>query len=337
MYIDEADIKVMAGSGGRGALSFRREKYIPRGGPNGGDGGDGGSVFLEADGATNTLGQFRYQSQFKAKDGERGQSKNCRGRNADDLVIRVPIGAVIYDKETGELIGELLEHEDRFMVAQGGFHGLGNARYKSSTNRAPRTTTPGSPGDERSLHLELKLLADVGLVGLPNAGKSTLISAVSQARPKVAAYPFTTLSPELGVVDVSIDEQFVMADIPGLIEGASEGVGLGHRFLKHVSRTRLLLHCVELSFDGFSEAVAAFKTIETELRAFDASLVEKPRWLVVTKADLLLEEERDAKVQELKEAIGWDGPCYLISSVAQQGLTQLCRGVVDFLAENKIS
>ncbi len=330
-YVDEADIVVTAGSGGRGCLSFRREKYIPRGGPDGGDGGDGGSVILRASEGHNTLSQFRYQTQFKASSGEGGRGKNCRGKNGDDLTIEVAVGTVVYDKETGELIGDLTKHGEELIVAQGGFHGLGNARYKSSVNRAPRTTTPGSPGEKRRLHLELKVLADVGLVGLPNAGKSTLISAVSHARPKVASYPFTTLSPELGVVDVSINEQFVMADIPGLIEGASEGAGLGHRFLKHVSRTRILLHCVALSEDGIDESVEAFKTVEAELAAFGHGLMEKERWLVITKSDLLPDEMLAEQVEALKAVLAWTGQVYVISSVAQTGLKELCRGVMNQL------
>ena len=303
-FVDEAIIKVKAGDGGNGIVSFRREKYIPKGGPDGGDGGDGGSVYLEADRGLNTLVDFRTSRYFEAERGENGRGRNQTGRSGEDLVIPVPVGTEVYDEETGELIGDLTEPGQRLKVAQGGFHGLGNTRFKSSVNRAPRQCTQGTPGEGRTLRLELKLLAVVGLLGLPNAGKSTFISAVSSARPKVADYPFTTLHPNLGVVRVDPTRSFVVADIPGVIEGAAEGAGLGIQFLKHLSRTRLLLHLVDIAPADGSDPVEAVRTIEHELARFSPELADRPRWLVCNKIDLLPEAEREARCREVVQALG---------------------------------
>ncbi|WP_058442665.1 Obg family GTPase CgtA, partial [Legionella brunensis] len=279
-FVDEAVIKVEAGNGGHGCLSFRREKFVPRGGPDGGDGGDGGSVFLEASSDLNTLVDFRYQRHYKAQNGQSGMGGNCTGKKGEDLVILVPVGTMVFDIDTGELLGDINEAGERLLVAQGGFHGLGNTRYKSSVNRAPRQTTQGTLGEARHLRLELRVLADVGLLGLPNAGKSTLIRAVSSAKPKVADYPFTTLHPALGVVSVASHKSFVMADIPGLIEGAAEGAGLGHRFLKHLSRTCVLLHVIDIAPIDESNPIDSAKAILNELAEYDPELLDKPRWLV---------------------------------------------------------
>lgn len=334
-FVDEATIRVAAGDGGNGCLSFRREKYIPRGGPDGGDGGDGGSVYLVADENLNTLVDFRHKRRYQAERGEGGKGSNCRGKSGDDLEVKVPMGTVVHDVETEELIGELLHHGQRLLVAQGGFHGLGNARYKSSTNRAPRQTSPGKPGEKRELHLELKLLADVGLLGLPNAGKSSLIQAISAARPKVADYPFTTLVPNLGVVRIDAMQSFVVADVPGLIEGAADGQGLGIQFLKHLSRTHVLWHIIDVMPPDEADPVAAFKAIEGELAKFTEDLTMRERWLVLNKIDLLPEEEREAHCQAIVEQLQWQGPIFCISAAQRLGLDELCQATMLYLAASK--
>lgn len=334
-FVDEATIKVHAGKGGNGCLSFRREKYIPHGGPDGGDGGDGGSVFLLAKEGLNTLIDFRYTRNFKAQNGQQGTSAECTGKGGDDLVLEVPIGTTVIDMETGDVLGDLTEIDQRLKVAQGGFHGLGNTRYKSSTNRAPRQTSPGKEGDVRELKLELKVLADVGLLGLPNAGKSTLIRSVSAARPKVADYPFTTLIPNLGVVGMSGDRSFVVADIPGLIEGASEGAGLGIRFLKHLTRTRLLLHLVDMMpYDGSTPEHNA-RVIEKELKTFSSTLSDQDRWLVLNKVDLIPEDEVEEACQKVVTALSWEGPVFYISGLASVGTKSLCAKIMDYIDEKR--
>ncbi|MFT7688864.1 MAG: GTP-binding protein, partial [Candidatus Azotimanducaceae bacterium] len=291
-FVDEASIKVEAGDGGAGCLSFRREKYIAKGGPDGGDGGDGGSVYLVGDDALNTLVDFQFRPRIRAKKGEHGKGKDCTGAKGESNYVKVPLGTSVFDDENDEYLGDVNLHGETMLIAQGGFHGLGNVRFKSSTNRAPRQTTDGSAGDVKSLRLELKLIADVGLLGLPNAGKSTLIRSVSSARPKVADYPFTTLIPNLGVVKVG-DESFVIADIPGLIEGAAEGTGLGVQFLKHLSRTRLLLHMVELSPADGSDPEENYKILENEVAKYSEGIAEKDRWLVFSKLDIMSEDQVD--------------------------------------------
>jgi GTP-binding protein len=305
-FVDEASIRVEAGKGGNGCLSFRREKYIAKGGPDGGDGGDGGSIYLVGDADLNTLVDYRFQPRYRAKSGESGKGKDQTGAKGDDIYLRVPLGTSIFDDETGEYLGDVSEEKEEILVAQGGFHGLGNVRFKSSTNRAPRQTKPGSPGELKNLRLELKLLADVGLLGLPNAGKSTLISAVSAARPKIADYPFTTLVPNLGVVTVGDDHSFVIADIPGLIEGAADGAGLGVQFLKHLSRTRLLLHLIDLAPMDGSDPVENFKIIERELAKYSEGIANKERWLVLTKTDLIPKGDLETRVAEIKAALKVD-------------------------------
>ena len=332
-FIDEATIEVRAGDGGNGCVSFRREKYIPHGGPDGGDGGDGGSVYLEADSCINTLIDFRHTRKFIAERGVNGKGRNCTGKSGEDLVVKVPVGTIVHEDETGELIGDLVRNGQRLLVARGGFHGLGNARYKSSTNRTPRQSKPGTPGEKRQLHLEMKLLADVGLLGIPNAGKSTLISAVSSARPKIADYPFTTLHPNLGVVRASSHRSFVMADIPGLIEGAAEGAGLGIRFLKHLSRTHLLLHLLDMGPD--CDPIADATTIIAELEQYDAELAERDRWLVLNKVDLIPEDERKQRCQEVVKALDWKGPVFEISALAHTGTDALVHAVMDFIENRK--
>jgi len=330
-FVDEAPISVQAGNGGRGCLSFRREKFIAKGGPDGGDGGDGGSVYLEADENLNTLIDYRYQRSYRAQNGEPGRGSNCTGRKGDDLVLMVPVGTTVIDTETEEQVGDLTQHGQRLLVAQGGFHGLGNTRFKSSVNRAPRRTSPGSEGDTRQLKLEMKVLADVGMLGLPNAGKSTFIRAVSAAQPKVADYPFTTLVPSLGVVSVQKHRSFVVADIPGLIEGASEGAGLGIRFLKHLTRCRILLHLVDLCPpDGSSPAQAA-KAIADELQKFSPTLAKRNRWLVLNKSDLLTDEEVQARKQEIIEALDWKEPVYVVSAISKLGTDDLCENLLRYL------
>ena len=327
-FVDEASIQVSAGNGGNGSASFRREKYVPFGGPDGGDGGRGGSVYLEGESGLNTLVDFRHKRKYKAQNGQGGSGRNMTGKSGEDIVIRVPLGTVVRDEESGELLGEVTEQGQRLLVAQGGKGGLGNVHFKSSTNRAPRRTVPGSPGEAKPLHLELKVLADVGLLGFPNAGKSTLITAVSAARPKVADYPFTTLYPNLGVVRIDVERSFVIADIPGLIEGAAEGTGLGIQFLKHLQRTRLLLHLVDLAPLALEvEPAEQVRQLEQEMQKFDAGLMDKPRWLVFTKADLLPQEEARAKAGEVVQALGWKAPWALISSVTKTGTDELMQQV----------
>jgi len=336
-FVDEAFIRVEAGDGGSGCVSFRREKYIPKGGPDGGDGGDGGSVRLVADNNINTLVDFRFQRIQRAESGHKGRGRDMRGRSGADLDIRVPVGTRVFDQETGELVGELLTHGERLMVAQGGFHGIGNARYKSSTNRAPRQFSPGTPGERRELHLELILLADVGVLGLPNAGKSSLIRQVSSARPKVAEYPFTTLYPNLGVVRLGRNRSFVIADIPGVIEGAAEGAGLGLQFLKHLARTRLLLHLVDIApLDETLDPADQVRKIQAELAAFDVDLARKERWLVLNKCDLLEAGELSRRCGQLIEALGWQGPVYEISALTGAGTARLTADLMHRLESLKV-
>jgi GTP-binding protein len=330
-FVDEATIRVQAGNGGHGCLSFRREKYIPRGGPDGGDGGHGGSVWLQADRGVNTLADFRVQRKFRAQNGEPGAGRNKTGRSGEDLVVRVPAGTIVADVDTGEVLGDLADHGARLKVADGGRGGLGNTRFKSSTNRAPRQTTNGTPGEARHLKLELKLLADVGLLGLPNAGKSSLIRAMSGARPKVADYPFTTLHPHLGVVRVGPDQSFVMADIPGLIEGAAEGGGLGIRFLRHLERTRLLLHVVDVAPVDGHDVAAAWADIDAELRKYGAGLVDRPRWLVLNKIDLLDAESLAQARDTIVARAGWSGPVFEVSAATGAGTERLAQAVVAWL------
>src|SRR5262245_46646658 len=334
-FIDEAHIEVHAGKGGDGAVSFRREKYVPRGGPDGGDGGRGGSVVAVADRNINTLVEYRFARIHRARDGERGSGRQCNGRGAEDVVLRMPAGTVITDARTGESVADLAEHQQSAVLARGGGGGLGNVNFKSSTNRAPRKFTPGEPGEHRVLNLELKVLADVGLLGLPNAGKSTFIRAVSSARPKVADYPFTTLHPHLGVVRIGVDRSFVIADIPGLIEGAAEGAGLGHQFLRHLARTRLLLHIVDAApLDG-SDPVHNARSVAAELKKYDPALHRKPRWLVLNKMDMLTGETREAAEKELLRGLRWRGPSFCISALTGEGCRELTLSVMKFLETGK--
>lgn len=330
-FVDEAIIRVEAGNGGGGCLSFRREKFIPFGGPDGGDGGNGGSIYLQADSSLNTLIEFRYQRIFRAKRGENGSGRQSSGKSGEDLVVKVPVGTMIFDADTQEEIGDLVQVNERICVAQGGRHGLGNMHFKSSTNRAPRKTTPGTPGDHRNLKLELKLLADVGLLGLPNAGKSTFIRAISAAKAKVADYPFTTLNPQLGVVRVDHNRSFVVADIPGLIEGAAEGAGLGIQFLRHLQRTHVLLHLVDISSRTMDEAVADIKIISAELKKFDPKLLKKPRWLIFNKIDLLPIEDVAEKCDAIVNKLRWKKPVYKISAIKKEGTQALCFDLAKFL------
>ncbi|AGA31875.1 GTPase ObgE/CgtA [Thioalkalivibrio nitratireducens DSM 14787] len=328
-FIDEATITVKAGDGGNGCVSFRREKYIPFGGPDGGDGGDGGSVWLVGDSGLNTLADFRFQRRFEAERGENGHGRNRTGRSGTDLEVPVPVGTQVFDAETGELIGDVTRPGQRLLVAQGGFHGLGNTRYKSSTNRTPRQSKPGTPGDLRSLKLELKVLADVGLLGLPNAGKSTLLKQVSAAEPKIADYPFTTLHPQLGVVRVGPTQSFVMADIPGLIEGAAEGAGLGIRFLKHLGRTRLLLHLVDVAPpDPDLDPLEAVETVVAELEQYSAELARLPRWLVLNKVDLLDADAVSALRERAAAKTGPDRPIFEISAATGTGVAALVQAAM---------
>ena len=330
-FVDEAIIKIQAGKGGDGSASFRREKYVPWGGPDGGDGGKGGSVYLVADPGANTLVDFRYQSRFTAKNGEQGGACQCSGRDGEDCIIPVPLGTVIRDAATLEILGDLVKPGMRILVAQGGRRGLGNVNFKSSTNRAPRKTVPGELGEYRELHLELKLLADVGLLGLPNAGKSTLISSVSFARPKIADYPFTTLYPHLGIVALSGQRRFVIADIPGLVPGASQGKGLGIQFLKHLSRTRVLLHLVDLiPMDG-SSPLENILNIEKELISFSESLASKQRWLVFNKIDCFPPDEAKALIKGITEQLSYDGPVFAISALTKEGVPDLCEKIMQSL------
>ncbi len=331
-FVDEATIRVQAGNGGHGCLSFRREKFVERGGPDGGDGGHGGSVFLVADSSINTLVDFRVARKFRAESGQGGAGRNKTGRSGDDLEVKVPCGTVVHDVDTGELTGDLTEEGNQLKVVEGGRGGLGNARFKSSTNRAPRKTTQGTPGESRHLALELKLLADVGLVGLPNAGKSTLIRAMSAAKPKVADYPFTTLHPNLGVVAVGPLQSFVMADVPGLIEGAAEGAGLGLQFLKHLQRTGLLLHLVDIApMEEEASPAADFRAIQDELAKHSEDLATKPRWLVINKIDLRPGDQLAIARDQLLRELGWDGPVYEVSAVTGEGTETLGQAVMQYL------
>ena len=335
-FVDEVSIHVKAGDGGNGMMSFRREKFIEKGGPNGGDGGDGGSIYMEADENLNTLVDYRYTRRFTAPNGEKGGSTDCTGAKGEDLILPVPVGTTVIDAATQEVIGDLVKPGQRLMVAHGGWHGLGNARFKSSTNRAPRQTTPGKPGEARDLKLELKVLADVGLLGLPNAGKSTFIRAVSAAKPKVADYPFTTLIPNLGVVSVGRYKSFVVADIPGLIEGASEGAGLGIRFLKHLARTRLLLHLVDMAPLDESDPAVAAETIIHELSKFSPALADRDRWLVLNKADQLLDDEREERLQDVIKRLNWTGPVFVISALEREGTEALSQEIMRYLDERTL-
>ena len=332
-FVDEVTITVAAGKGGDGCLSFRREKYVARGGPDGGDGGDGGSVRLRADEALNTMVDYRFQRGFRAANGEAGRGRHCTGASADDLVLPVPVGTTVIDDATQEVLGDLTRPGQELLVAQGGFHGLGNSRFKSSVNRAPRQTTAGSSGEERVLRLELKVLADVGLVGLPNAGKSTLVRAVSAARPRVADYPFTTLVPSLGVVRVDALRSFVIADIPGLIAGAAEGAGLGVRFLRHLTRNRLLLQLVDAAPVDGGDPVAAARTIRAELEAFSPALAARPRWLVLNKVDLLTRAAREALVARVRRELPWEGPLHLLAAATGEGTERLCQAIMRALEQ----
>jgi len=332
-FVDEATIRVQAGKGGDGSASFRREKFVPFGGPDGGDGGRGGSVIFEGDSGLNTLVDFRHLRQFKAQNGEQGRGRQMTGKGGEDIVVRVPLGTVITDEESGESLGEVTTHGELLIIARGGKGGLGNLHFKSSTNRAPRQTVPGQPGEARALHLELKVLADVGLLGYPNAGKSTLISTVSAARPKVADYPFTTLYPNLGVVRIDTERSFVIADIPGIIEGASEGAGLGIQFLKHLQRTRLLLHLVDLAPMDQKDPTESVRELEVELEKYDAELATKPRWLIFTKADLLPTGAAEARAREVMAELAWEGEWAVISSATAQGTRELMQRVMGALLE----
>ena len=332
-FVDEARIRVIAGKGGNGCLSFLREKFRPKGGPDGGNGGDGGNIYMVGQSGLNTLADFRFIRQYKAENGESGAGKDRTGKAGEDLYINVPLGTIVSDAETGEVIGDVMRDDQPLLVARGGRRGLGNATFKSSTNRAPRRTTLGKPGDERQLKLELKVLADVGLLGLPNAGKSTFLSSVSQARPKVADYPFTTLHPQLGVVDVGISSGFVIADIPGLIEGAAQGTGLGIQFLKHLNRTRLLLHLVDIASPDGKDASEAIREVERELQAFDAALWNKPRWLVFNKIDTLGAELAQDVVSELVDQMGLSCPVFLISAATGEGCRDLVNRIMQTLDE----
>ena len=338
-FVDEAEISVHAGNGGHGALSFRREKYIPRGGPDGGNGGRGGSIYLVASEGLNTLADFRFVRHYQAAGGKTGAGKVKTGHSGEDLLIKVPIGTMVYDAQTEELIADLDEVDVQIIVAAGGDGGLGNTTFKSSTNQAPRKITKGKPGDARSLKLELKVLADVGLLGLPNAGKSTFLRSVSQARPKVANYPFTTLHPELGVVSLGMGSSFVIADIPGLIEGASQGAGLGIQFLRHLARTQLLLHIVDIAPYGDEEADLAqdIKTIVGELAQYSeetgAELDQLDRWLVINKTDVVLEEDRQRIIAELKTKLDWTAPIYTISAISRDGTQALCNDIMNYIEQ----
>ena len=329
-FVDEAAIELIAGAGGNGAVSFRREKYVPRGGPDGGDGGRGGSIYAVADRNINTLVDYRYARLHRAKSGEKGRGADQYGRGGVDIVLRMPVGTLITDAVSGELVADLVADGQRALLARGGQGGLGNLHFKSSTNRAPRQSTPGEPGEQRSLKLELKVLADVGLFGMPNAGKSTLIRAISAARPRVADYPFTTVAPHLGVVRVDENRSFVVADIPGLIEGAAEGAGLGHRFLRHLQRTRLLLHVIDIApLDPEVDPVADARAIVKELKRYDEALHAKPRWLVLNKLDLVPAEEREARAARFVKALRWKGPVFGVAAIKGEG----CRALVYALAE----
>ncbi|MDQ2994172.1 MAG: Obg family GTPase CgtA [Pseudomonadota bacterium] len=332
-FVDEVTISVTAGNGGDGALSFRREKFIPRGGPDGGDGGDGGCIYFVADSGLNTLMDFRHKRSFKAERGENGAGALCTGKSGDDLLIPVPVGTMVYDANTDELIGDLATPKATLLVAQGGFHGLGNTRFKSSVNRAPRQTTKGTMGDQRDLRLELRVLADVGLLGLPNAGKSTLIRAVSKATPKVADYPFTTLHPHLGVVSAGPGKSFVIADIPGLIEGAAEGAGLGAQFLRHLERTKILLHVVDIAPMDGRDPAEDVRTVWNELAKHSPELADKTRWLVLNKIDALETDVRDQYCKDIVKNLKWQGEVFKISALTKDGTLNLCRALQAHLDE----
>ena len=333
-FVDEATIKVIAGNGGNGIIHFHREKFITKGGPDGGDGGDGGDVFLVGSHDLNTLSDFRTIRTYEAEQGKKGFKKNMIGKGGDDLYVPVPVGTLVYDIDTEELIGDITRDKQQLLVAKGGFHGLGNARFKSSTNRSPRKCTEGSPGERRELRIELKVLADVGLLGMPNAGKSTLIRSVSAARPKVANYPFTTLHPNLGVVDVGLNS-FVIADIPGLIEGAAEGAGLGIQFLKHLSRTRILLHIIDIAPFDQSDPVESAEKILKELEKYSPDMLDEPRWLVLNKTDLLPEEEAQLVCKDIVDRLNWRGPLYEISAISSKGTKELVFDIMNHLDESK--
>jgi GTP-binding protein len=329
-FVDEVAIEVTAGKGGDGCMSFRREKYIPYGGPDGGDGGDGGSIYLIAEQNLTTLVDFRFKREFRAQAGESGKGSQCTGKSGQDLYIKVPVGTRVFDVATEEMLGDLVKPQQTLLIARGGQRGLGNIHFKSSTNRAPRRTTPGMLGESRKLRLELQVLADVGLLGWPNAGKSTFIRAVSSARPKVADYPFTTLYPQLGVVSLDVDQSFVIADIPGLIEGAAEGVGLGIQFLKHLSRTRLLLHLVDiapLDRDPLEDIIK----ITHELEKYSSELAARERWLVFNKLDLLPATEQQQYCQTIVERLNWSGPVFEISALSGQGCREICYSIMNYL------
>jgi GTPase len=331
-FIDEATVELHAGKGGDGSASFRREKFVPRGGPDGGDGGRGGSLFAVADRNINTLVDYRFARIHRAKNGAAGRGADCNGKSAEDVILRVPVGTVISDFETGDLIADLATHEQRALLAKGGDGGLGNLNFKSSTNRAPRQFTRGMPGESRKLKFELKVLADVGLLGMPNAGKSTFIRAVSAARPKVADYPFTTLHPNLGMVRVDNNRSFVIADIPGLIEGAAEGAGLGHQFLRHLARTRLLLHIIDIApFDDATDPVAEARALVNELKKYDEALFDKPRWVVLNKADLVVPDVQAQRVQKFLADFGWRDKSFIISALSGAGCKELTYAIMEHL------
>jgi GTP-binding protein len=335
-FIDEARIEVHAGKGGDGVASFRREKFVPRGGPDGGDGGRGGSIIAIADCNLNTLIDYRYMRIFRAKNGEPGRGRDCFGKGAEDIILRVPVGTVIREAETGTVIADLATDGAQALIAKGGKGGLGNLHFKSSTNRAPRQFTRGEPGEQKNLEMELKVLADVGLAGMPNAGKSTFVRAVSAARPKVADYPFTTLNPSLGVVRVDMNRSFVIADIPGLIEGAAEGAGLGHQFLRHLQRTKLILHLVDIApFDEGTDPVKEAKAIQKELKKYDESLFAKPRWLVMNKLDLIPEADRDKRAKAFVKKLGWKGPWFLVSGMTGEGTKELCFAIMEHVETHR--
>ena len=334
-FVDEATIRIQAGKGGDGCVSFRREKFIAKGGPNGGDGGDGGSVWAMADENLNTLIEYQYQRQFKAVNGEPGKGREMTGRKGGDIELKVPVGTTIRDVQTDEILADLTQHQQRVLLAQGGFHGLGNTRFKSSVNRTPRQFTKGSLGEEKQLKLELKVLADIGLLGLPNAGKSTLVRAVSAARPKVADYPFTTLIPSLGVVRLDSDRSFVIADIPGLIPGAASGAGLGIRFLKHLVRTRLLLHVVDVAPLNEASPAQQAQQIEAELAQFSPTLMQRPRWLVLNKADVLSAEALAEVKAQIVSALAWQGPVFTISAITGQGTAALMQHCAEHLGREQ--
>ncbi|WP_418117675.1 Obg family GTPase CgtA [Variovorax sp. 350MFTsu5.1] len=337
-FVDEAFIDIAAGDGGNGCVSFRHEKYKEFGGPNGGDGGRGGHVYAVADSNLNTLVDFRYSRRHEAKRGEHGMGSDMFGAAGDDITLKMPVGTIISDAETGEVLFELLKDGEVITIAKGGDGGFGNMRFKSAINRAPRQKTPGWPGEKRSLKLELKVLADVGLLGMPNAGKSTLISAISNARPRIADYPFTTLHPNLGVVRVGPEQSFVVADLPGLIEGASEGAGLGHLFLRHLQRTRLLLHVVDMApFDDSVDPVAQAKAIVGELKKYDADLYEKPRWLVLNKLDMVPADERAARIKDFVKRLRFKGPVFEISALTREGCEHLVQAIYQQVKAEQVA